>query len=98
MLIEVFLFLIAAGIVPVVIKGKRLSFVYLLLLAISSLLVLYYFYQNWLQGTKDDFTYDWISSPYYPVRIHLFSNITHYAQIFPFFLISTSFSTSPSSS
>ena len=88
MLIEVFLFLIAAGIVPVVIKGKRLSFVYLLLLAISSLLVLYYFYQNWLQGTKDDFTYDWISSPYYPVRIHLFSNITHYAQIFPFFLIS----------
>ena len=88
MLIEVFLFLIAAGIVPVVIKGKRLSFVYLLLLTISMALMLGYFYQNWQQGTKDNFTYDWVSSPYYPIKIHLFSNFTHYAQIFPFFLIS----------
>ena len=88
MLIEVFLFLVMAGVLPVAIKGKRLSFLYLLLLVISSILMLCYFYQNWQQGTKDDFTYDWVSSPYYPVRIHLFSHITHYAQIFPFFLIS----------
>lgn len=88
MLIEVFLFLAVAGILPVAIKGKRLSFVYLFLLTVSMALMLYYFYQNWQQGTKDNFTYDWVSSPYYPVRIHLFSNIMHYAQIFPFFLIS----------
>ena len=88
MLIEVFLFLVVAGVLPIAIKGKRLSFVYLLLLTISMALMLGYFYQNWQQGTKDNFTYDWVSSPYYPIKIHLFSNFTHYAQIFPFFLIS----------
>ena len=88
MLIEVFLFLVVAGILPIAIKGKRLSFVYLLLLTVSIALMLGYFYQNWQQGTKDNFTYDWVSSPYYPVKIHLFSDFTHYAQIFPFFLIS----------
>ncbi len=88
MLIEVFLFLVVAGVLPIAIKGKRLSFVYLFLLTISIASLLGYFYQNWQMGTKDNFTYDWVSSPYYPIKIHLFSNFTHYAQIFPFFLIS----------
>ena len=54
MLIEVFLFLVVAGVLPIAIKGKRLSFVYLFLLTISIASLLGYFYQNWQMGTKDN--------------------------------------------
>ena len=87
MIFEIFLILAALGGVSILFRGKRLSRLLAFFLAAAGVVLLLNFYQNWQLGYTDGFTYDWVSSAYYPVKISLFSSPLHYMQIFPFFVI-----------
>lgn len=87
MIIKIFLLLIAGGCASALFHGKKLSKFLSLVLAAVSLVLLVNLYQNWQLGFTDKFTYDWVYSQYYPVKINLFSTSAHYALIFPFFII-----------
>lgn len=87
MIFEIFLILAALGGVSILFRGKRLSRLLAFFLAAAGAVLLLNFYQNWQLGYTDGFTYDWVSSAYYPVKISLFSSPLHYMQIFPFFVI-----------
>lgn len=87
MLVNIFLGLIVCGLGSMLLRREKNSHLpSLLLLAIVSFL-LANFYENWMIGYSDKFTYQWIQSAYYPVNINLYSTAQHYGIIFPFFII-----------
>ena len=86
MIIDIFLLLIGAGVVSGLYCGKRFSALLSFLLAFIVAGTALKLYQSWQLGYSDNFTYDWVHSRYYPVKIHLFSNAAHDALMLPFFI------------
>jgi len=89
MIIDIFLLLVCVGAVSALYNGKRFSTVLSLFLTIAAAGITFELYQNWQLGSSDNFTYDWVQSRYYPVKINLFSTAAHYELMFPFFIIAT---------
>lgn len=87
MLIHIFLGLTACGLGSMLLRREKFSRLLSLLLWAITVFLLANFYENWQIGFKDKFTYQWIQSSYYPVDINIFSTASHYAVIFPFFVI-----------
>lgn len=87
MVIKIFLLLVIAGGVSALFHGEKLSKFLSLVLAALGVVLLVNLFQSWQLGVTDNFTYDWIYSHYYPVKINLYSTPAYYALIFPFFVI-----------
>jgi len=87
MIIDIFLLLIGIGAASALYSGERFSKFLSLLLAFVVAGICLKLYQNWQLGYTDNFTYDWVKSRYYPVKINMFSNAVHYMLMLPFFVV-----------
>lgn len=87
MIVEIFLLLSALGGISALYTGRRYAKFLSLITAGAAAFLLERLYQGEQKGYSDKFTYDWVSSRYYPVNIDLFSTPDNYALIFPFFMI-----------
>lgn len=87
MIVEIFLLLFALGGLSALYTGRKYTKFLSLMTAGAAVFILERLYQGQQNGYSDKFTYDWVSSRYYPVNINLFSTPDYYALIFPFFII-----------
>ena len=89
MIYEIFLILIALGVVALVPKKQNVMRLSAFLVAGIAGILCYSLYQHWQMGYHDRFIYHWVSSAYYPIDITLFSTPQNYVQLLPFGFIAT---------
>ena len=87
MIINIFLGLLGIGVISVLCRETRfqksLSFLFIALFGAG----FWWFCSCWQQHVTDTYSYPWLVSKYYPVRLDFFSELPVYELVWPFFVL-----------